>query len=96
MGSGFRSVNVALRKEFELFANLRPAFTILPGRYDGIDIVLVRENLEGLYSGVEHFIQIGGDPRAVAVSEAILTRSGRGADRPVRLRLRASPTSGRR
>ena len=62
VGSGFRSVNVALRKEFELFANLRPALTILPGRYDDIDIVLVRENLEGLYSGVEHFIQIGSDP----------------------------------
>jgi isocitrate dehydrogenase (NAD+) len=74
VGSGFRSVNVALRKEFELFANLRPAYTILPGRYDHVDIVLVRENLEGLYSGVEHFIAIGGDPRAVAVSEAILTR----------------------
>jgi len=82
VGSGFRSVNVALRKEFELYANLRPAFTILPGRYDHIDIVLVRENLEGLYSGVEHFIQIGADPRAVAVSEAILTRQG--AERIIR------------
>ena len=82
VGSGFRSVNVALRKEFELYANLRPAFTILPGRYEAIDIVLVRENLEGLYSGVEHFIQIGSDPRAVAVSEAILTRQG--AERIIR------------
>lgn len=42
VGSGYRSVNVALRREFELFANVRPAKTILPGRYDGIDIVLVR------------------------------------------------------
>ena len=82
VGTGFRSVNVALRKEFELYANLRPAFTILPGRYEAIDIVLVRENLEGLYSGVEHFIQIGSDPRAVAVSEAILTRQG--AERIIR------------
>lgn len=77
VGTGFRSVNVALRKEFELFANLRPARTIVPdGRYQGIDIVLVRENLEGLYVGVENFIGIGGDPRAVGVSQAIVTRQG--------------------
>jgi isocitrate dehydrogenase (NAD+) len=82
VGTGFRSVNVALRKAFELYANLRPAYTILPGRYDNVDIVLIRENLEGLYSGVEHFIAIGSDPRAVAVSEAILTRHG--AERIVR------------
>jgi len=82
VGAGFRSVNVALRKEFELYANLRPAYTILPGRYDNIDIVLVRENLEGLYSGVEHFIGIDKDPRAVAISEAILSRFG--AERVIR------------
>lgn len=77
VGTGFRSVNVALRKEFELFANLRPARTIVPGgRYENIDIVLVRENLEGLYVGVEHFITIAGDPRAVGVSQAIVTRQG--------------------
>ena len=74
VGGGYRSVNVALRKEFELYANVRPAFTILPGRYDNIDIVLVRENVEGLYSGVEHFIKVGDDPRAVGVSQAIVTR----------------------
>src|SRR5262249_22617394 len=51
VASGYRSVNVALRREFDLFANLRPAHTIVPGRYDGIDIVLVRENLEGFYTG---------------------------------------------
>ncbi|HXG45288.1 MAG TPA: isocitrate/isopropylmalate dehydrogenase family protein [Gemmatimonadales bacterium] len=77
VGTGFRSVNVALRKEFELYANIRPAKTILPGgRFENVDIVLVRENLEGLYVGVEHFIQIGGDPRAVAESIAIVTRAG--------------------
>ena len=74
VGSGFRSVNVELRKAFDLFANLRPAVTVLPGRYDGIDIVLVRENVEGLYSGVEHFIKVGDDPQAVGVSQAIVTR----------------------
>lgn len=94
VGTGFRSVNVALRKEFALYANLRPAFTILPGRYEDIDIVLVRENLEGLYSGVEHFIQIDSDPRAVAVSEAILTR--RGAERIIRFAFEYAVRQGRR
>lgn len=94
VGTGFRSVNVALRKEFALFANVRPAWTILPGRYDSIDIVLVRENLEGLYSGVEHFIGIGADPRAVAVSEAILTRQG--AERVIRFAFAYAARTGRR
>lgn len=77
VGTGFRSVNVALRKEFELFANVRPARTIVPGgRFENIDIVLIRENLEGLYVGVEHFVQVGDDPRAVGESLAIVTRAG--------------------
>jgi isocitrate dehydrogenase (NAD+) len=77
VGTGFRSVNVALRKEFELFANVRPARTIVPGgRYENVDIVLIRENLEGLYVGVEHFVQVGDDPRAVGESLAIVTRAG--------------------
>jgi isocitrate dehydrogenase (NAD+) len=77
VGTGFRSVNVQLRKEFELFANLRPARSIVPGgRFSDVDIVIVRENLEGLYVGVEHFIAIGGDPRAVGESTAIVTRAG--------------------
>ncbi|HEY7681519.1 MAG TPA: isocitrate/isopropylmalate dehydrogenase family protein [Gemmatimonadales bacterium] len=77
VGTGFRSVNVQLRKEFELFANIRPARSFVPGgRFSDVDIVLVRENLEGLYVGVEHFIAIGGDPRAVGESTAIVTRAG--------------------
>ena len=77
VGTGFRSVNVALRKEFELFANIRPAKSFIPGgRFSSVNIVLIRENLEGLYVGVEHFIAIGGDPRAVAESTAIVTRAG--------------------
>jgi isocitrate dehydrogenase (NAD+) len=77
VGTGFRSVNVQLRKEFELFVNLRPARSFIPGgRFTDVDIILVRENLEGLYVGVEHFIAIGGDPRAVAESSAIVTRAG--------------------
>ena len=77
VGTGFRSVNVGLRKEFELYANVRPAKTIVPGgRFSDVDIVLVRENLEGLYIGVEHFVQVGNDPRAVGESMAIVTRVG--------------------
>ncbi len=76
VGSGFRSVNVALRREFELFANLRPARTIIPGRYDNIDIVLVRENLEGFYTGLEHWIALADDPRAAGVSTGVTTRHG--------------------
>ena len=77
VGIGFRSVNVGLRKEFELYANVRPARTIIPGgRFENVDIVLIRENLEGLYIGVEHFVAIGDDPRAVGESLAIVTRHG--------------------
>jgi isocitrate dehydrogenase (NAD+) len=77
VGTGFRSVNVQLRREFELFANIRPARSFVPGgRFSDVDIVMVRENLEGLYVGVEHFIAIGGDPRAVGESIAIVTRAG--------------------
>ena len=77
VGEGFRSINVALRKTFDLYANVRPAHTIVPGgRYDDIDLVLVRENTEGLYVGIEHYIKMGNDPRAAAESVAIITRAG--------------------
>lgn len=76
VGEGFRSINVALRKTFDLYANVRPAYTIVPGRFDNIDIVLVRENTEGLYIGVEHYVRIGDDPKAAAESVAIITREG--------------------
>src|SRR5438874_11523034 len=58
VGEGFRSINVALRKTFELYANVRPAHTIAKGgRYDNVDLVLIRENTEGLYIGNEHYIK---------------------------------------
>jgi isocitrate dehydrogenase (NAD+) len=77
VGEGFRSINVALRKTFELYANVRPTHTIAKGgRYDNIDIVLIRENTEGLYIGNEHYIKIGSDPRAAAESIALITRAG--------------------
>ena len=58
VGTGFRSVNVAMRKIFDLYANVRPAKTY-PGvisRYDNIDLVVVRENTEDLYAGIEHMV----------------------------------------
>jgi isocitrate dehydrogenase (NAD+) len=77
VGGGFRSVNVRLREEFELYANVRPVRTLLPGqRYDNIDLVLIRENLEGLYVGFEHYVPIGDDPHAVAIGSGINTRAG--------------------
>src|SRR3984957_14876233 len=77
IGSGFRSANVRLREEFGLYANVRPVRTLMPGqRYENIDLVLVRENLEGLYVGFEHYIPIGDDPHAVAMSSGVNTREG--------------------
>jgi isocitrate dehydrogenase (NAD+) len=77
VGGGYPSVNVSLRKTFTLFANVRPARSLFRGgRYEGVDLVLVRENTEGLYVGVEHFIPIDDDPRAVAEASGIITRSG--------------------
>ena len=77
VGEGFRSINVQLRKTFDLYANVRPAHTIVKGgRYEGIDLVLVRENTEGLYVGNEHYIKIGSDPKAAAESIALITRVG--------------------
>jgi len=77
VGEGYRSINVALRKTFDLYANVRPAYSIIPtGRYQNLDIVLIRENTEGLYVGIEHYIRVGNDPRAAAESTAIITRAG--------------------
>ncbi|NUO64781.1 MAG: NAD-dependent isocitrate dehydrogenase [Gemmatimonadaceae bacterium] len=77
VGGGYRSVNVALRKTFDLYANVRPAHTIRPGgRFENVDIVLIRENTEGLYVGIEHYIPVDGDPKAAAESVALVTRAG--------------------
>ena len=81
IGGGYASVNVALRREFDLYANVRPARTFagLAGRYDHVDLVVVRENTEGEYSGIEHYI----DPaRNAAEAISIITRHG--CDRIVR------------
>ncbi len=74
-GGGYRSVNVTLRQQFDMYANVRPAKTIpgVPSRYQDVDLVIVRENTEDLYAGVEHYV----DPRRTAAeSIAIITRFG--------------------
>jgi len=77
VGKGFRSANVRLREDFHLYANVRPALTFVHGgRFEDIDLVLIRENTEGLYVGVEHYIPIDDDPRAVAEASGIITRFG--------------------
>lgn len=94
-GAGFRSINVAIRKEFDLFANVRPVKTIVPGgRYEDIDLVLIRENTEGLYVGVEHYIGLEGDPKAAAESVMIITRFG--SERICRFAFEYAKTRGRR
>ncbi|MBU6469031.1 MAG: NAD-dependent isocitrate dehydrogenase [Betaproteobacteria bacterium] len=77
VGGGFRSINVRLREEFKLYANVRPASTLMPGgRYEDVDIVLIRENLEGLYVGFDHYIPIDNDPHGAAISSGVNTRAG--------------------
>ena len=73
IGVGFRSVNVALRKEFDLYANVRPARTFkgVESRYENVDLVVVRENTEDLYAGIEH--KKGG---VAAESIKLITRAG--------------------
>jgi isocitrate dehydrogenase (NAD+) len=66
IASGFRSINVSIRKELDLYANLR-LLKSLPGidcRYKNVDMVIVRENTEGLYSGIEHMV---GDDAAESI-----------------------------
>ena len=95
VGGGFRSINVAIRKEFDLYANVRPVRTFVPGgRYEDIDLILIRENTEGLYVGVEHYIGMEGDPRAAAESVMIVTRFG--AERVCRYAFEYARRHGRR
>ncbi|MEX0943355.1 MAG: isocitrate dehydrogenase [Pseudomonadales bacterium] len=75
IGRGFSSVNVSLRQHFDLYANVRPALSI-PGatmRYSDIDILVVRENMEGLYSGFGHTLSEDGER---AELRSVITRTG--------------------
>lgn len=73
IGSGFRSVNVGLRTALDLYASLRPAFSLpgIPSRYEGVDLVVVRENTEDLYAGIE---RMAGPDTAESVK--VITRKG--------------------
>ena len=73
IGAGFRSINVALRQKYDLYANVRPAKSWhgVKTRYDKVDIVIVRENTEGLYAGLEHYLTPKKDS---AESIAVVTR----------------------
>jgi isocitrate dehydrogenase (NAD+) len=75
VGKGFRSINVALRQQYDLYANVRPAKTWKGAqtRFEDVDIVVVRENTEGLYAGLEHFLTRKKD---IAESLAVVTREG--------------------
>ena len=81
-GSGFRSINVELRKLFDLYANVRPVRTIVPGgRYEDIDLVLIRENTEGTYAGEGGFLR-KGTAEEIATQGSVNTR--RGVERTIR------------
>ncbi len=74
-GKGFRSINVELRQKYDLFANVRPAKTWqgVDTRFDNVDMVIIRENTEGLYSGLEHYLT---NKKDIAESLAVVTRPG--------------------
>ena len=79
VGTGHRSVNVELRKTLDLYANLRPVRT-LPGvksRYDGVDLIVVRENTESLYSGLEHVVVPGVVESIKIITEKASSRIAR-------------------
>jgi len=92
VGSGFRSVNVAIRKALDLYANVRPARTRegVLAYHEGVDLVVVRENTEGLYAGIEHDVI----PGEAAESIRIITR--RASERVVRFAFEYARANGRR
>jgi isocitrate dehydrogenase (NAD+) len=91
IGSGFRSVNVGLRKALDLYANLRPTQTLrgVPSRYQDVDLIVIRENTEGLYSGLEHLVVPG-----VVESMRIITE--RASERIARFAFRIARERGRK
>ena len=91
VGTGFRSVNVALRKELDLYACLRPVKSLrgVRSRFDDIDLVVVRENTEDLYAGIEHMV---GEDAAESIK--IITR--RGSERIARFAFEYARRHGRR
>jgi isocitrate dehydrogenase (NAD+) len=95
IGSGFTSVNVGLRKALDLFANLRPVINLpgVPARYSGVDLILVRENTEDLYSGLEHEVVPGVVESLKIITEKASTRIARFAFEFARVHGRKKVTS---
>jgi isocitrate dehydrogenase (NAD+) len=79
VGEGFTSVNVGLRKALDLYANLRPVWNLpnVKSRYDGVDLVIVRENTEDLYAGLEHVVVPGVVESLKIITEVASTRIAR-------------------
>jgi len=79
IGKGFASVNVRLRRALDLYANLRPVRTLpgVPSRFENVDLVVVRENTEGLYSGIEHTVVPGVVESLKVITEKASTRVAR-------------------
>lgn len=75
VGTGFRSINVALRKEFDLYINLRPAKSMegVKSRFKDVDLIIFRENTEEFYAGIEHYID---SQKSAAETIGVVTRSG--------------------
>jgi len=95
IGEGFTSVNVGLRKALDLYANLRPVKNIdgVPSRFQGVDMVIVRENTEDLYSGLEHEVIPGVVESLKIITEKASTRIARFAFEHARLRGRKRVTA---
>ena len=95
VGGGYRSVNVTLRQTFNLYANVRPAvsFEGTDTIFKNVDLLTVRENTEGLYAGIEHFIQVDGE-KIAAESNAVVTRKG--SERIIRYAFEHARRTGRK
>lgn len=92
VGEGFRSINVTLRQQFDLYQNLRPCKSV-PGvnsRFDNVDLILFRENTEGLYSGFEIYDERNG------IADAIARVTAKGAERILRAAMQYATVQGRK
>lgn len=91
VGTGFRSVNVQLRKTLDLYANYRPARSMVgvSARYENVDLIVIRENTEGLYSGLEHVVVPG-------VVESLRIITERASERIVRFAFETARKYGRK
>jgi len=95
IAEGFTSVNVGLRKALDLYANLRPVWTMpgVPARFDGVDLVIVRENTEDLYAGLEHQVVPGVVESLKIITEHASTRIARFAFEHARRHHRSKVTA---